>query len=365
MDVSAWCRSNGRSRPAPALAAVFCLATLGLPAAASAQGVGGGERVTITGRVVDVVTRSPLAGVAVEVPELGLDLRTDSAGEFGIRRIPVGTYELSLSLDGYERASGNFAVVRSGSFVAALTPLSADAAPSRGRIVGRLVDAESGRPLTDADVRLPDLALGALTRSDGRFTIADVPPGRHHVEFSHLGYATVRDSIEVEADRTSDARVRLAVDPIDMEPVEVTVERRELALETAGFYERRDRGWGHFIDREAIERQNPGEMTDLFDDLNGVTLLSDPFNPLDRYVVLRGGRSARLGGGSCYPKVWLDGTRLHRDNDQPARLDQFLDPTTLAGIEVYPGQAGVPPRYAGPNSACGVILLWTRQTRGS
>lgn len=340
------------------------LAFAASPAAAAGQVAAAGAGVTITGRVVDAVTRSPLEGVSVEIVDLDMELRTDSAGEFELRRVPLGTYELSLSLTGYERSSGNLAVVQAGSFMTALEPLSAEATPSFGRLVGNVVDARSGAPLVDAGVHLPELSLGTGTRDGGRFEISSVPPGRHLVEFTHLGYATVRDTVVVVAERTSDVDVRLAVDAIDLAPIEVTVERRELALETAGFYERRDKGWGRFIDLEAIEREDPVEMTDLLDGLNGVTLLHDRFNPLNRYVVLRGGRSGNRGG-PCYPKVWLDGTRFHQDHNRPANLDQVVNPTTLAGIEVYPGQAGVPPRYGGPDSTCGVILLWTRQSRGS
>jgi hypothetical protein len=41
------------------------------------------------------------------------------------------------------------------------------------------------------------------------------------------------------------------------------------------------------------------------------------------------------------------------------RVD-LLQPEELLAIEAYLGAARVPAQYGGANSACGVILLWTR-----
>lgn len=232
---------------------------------------------------------------------------------------------------------------------------------SAGRFIALVVDAGSGQPLAGAAVRLPDLSMGGVTGEGGRFEIPSVPTGRHLVEISHLGYATVRDTVPVEADRTSDARVELSVDAIALAPIEVTVERREIALETAGFYERRDEGWGRFIDLEDIEEQNPHEMTDLFDGLNGVTLVADRGSPLERYVLMRGGRSESRDPGLCFPMVVIDGTVVHRAGPDPARIDHLINSSAIAGVEVYPSSTGVPMQYAGTGSSCGVVLIWTRR----
>ncbi len=348
-----------------AIAGAIAAALVGIltPAVAHGQAMPDSTRVSIQGRVLDAVTRAPLEGVAVRLGLFGVDIRTDSTGLFEIRGIPVGAYDLSLSLPGYQRAEGQFAVLRAGSFVTTLRPLSAPIdVVATGYFVGRVVDGDSGTPVAGADVRIADFYLAGITDDDGRFEVSGVPPGSHPVRFSSLGYATRTDTVGFVAGQTSDARVRLARDPIEIEPIEVTVERREIALQREGFYDRRDQGMGQFIDLEIIERRRPERLTDLFTGLPGVSLVSSPYNALERTVMLRGGRNTTLtGDGSCYPMVVIDGLVVHRGGSEPAVIDNLVDPQAVAGIEVYPSQAGVPIRFSGLDAACGVVLVWTRR----
>jgi len=343
--------------------AAFALACLAAPIPSTAQAATDSTRVTIQGRVLDAVTRTPLEGVAVQLAAFGVNIRTDSTGLFVIRGIPVGAYDLSLSLPGYQRAEGQFAVLRGGSFVTTLRPLSAPIdVVATGFFVGRIVDGEAGTPVAGADVRIADFYLSGITDEEGRFRMSGVPPGSHRVSFSSLGYATRTDTVDFVAGQTSDARVRLARDPIEIEPIEVTVERRELALQREGFYDRREEGFGQFIDLEAIERRRPEVVTDLFTGLPGVGIVSSPYNALERTVLLRGGRNSNfVGDGNCYPMVVIDGLVVHRGGAEPAVIDNLVDPRSIAGIEVYPSQTGVPIQFSGIDAACGAVLVWTRR----
>ena len=47
----------------------------------------------------------------------------------------------------------------------------------------------AGRPLAAATVNVPELGLTAVTRADGAFRFADVPPGRYTIVVRRLGYA--------------------------------------------------------------------------------------------------------------------------------------------------------------------------------
>ncbi len=198
----------------------------------------------------------------------------------------------------------------------------------------------------------------------GRFALDDLAPGVHLVRFAQLGYATRTDTIAVQPGRVTNARVSLSADPVELDPIEVTVERREIALQAAGYYNRAAEGFGEFIDREEIENRRPSEMTDVFSRLPGVEIFADPDNPLEKYVVLRGGRQASLVSGPyrrCFPRVVLDGLVINRGGDEPAQLDRLLDPAAVAGVEVFPTSSGVPAQYGGVGSSCGVILIWTRR----
>jgi hypothetical protein len=310
--------------------------------------------------VVDAATRLAIPDVTVVLAELDLVLVTDAEGSFEVRDVPVGVYQLRLSAPGYRDATGNFAIMNHGSFVTALTPLGGAEAPARGRLIGVVTDVETQRPLEGVRVRVADVFLDGLTGEDGRFSFASVPPGRHAVDFSSLGYASRVDTIVVAAGSTSDARVAMALDPVEMEPISVVVERRDLGLEARGFYERRRLTTGEFIDREAIESQKPMVVTDLFSRINGAQLrMANPLDPLSRAIILT--RSRGDLGGPCYPSVFVDGTRVHVGGDTPAMLNQIVNPDHVAGIEIYKGGASMPMEYGGPHAACGVIVIWTRR----
>jgi hypothetical protein len=330
---------------------------------AHAQETSEPERVTVRGRVVDATTRVPLAGVVVAVQNLGVAVQTDSTGQFEVTGIQVGVYYLELSRPGYRPSTGEFVVMREGSFITSMMPLNATEDIPAGRFVGRVTDGESGGPLSDAEVHIRQVFLGGATDEGGWFDMPAVPPGRYAVEFSHLGYATRVDTVDIVSGLTSDVRVPLALDPIEVDPIEVVVERRELILEDVGFYRREDEGFGEFIDLADIEAQRPTEVTDLFNRIPGAILVPDPFNPLQRSGVLRGGRMDNVlrGGEHCYPYVVVDGNIVHRGGDTPAQIDFLVDPVQVAGIEVFPSSMGVPIQYGGLDAACGVIVIWTRR----
>ena len=136
----------------------------------------------------------------------------------------------------------------------------------------------------------------------------------------------------------TNVQVSLSVDPVRLDPLQVTVERRELALEVAGFYERQSRGFGRFIDREYIEIRAPHKMTDTFMAIPGVTIETSP-GGLDLWVVVRSGRvgmhrppaGARIPVSPSdkaqppdeyfYPRVVIDGILFHQGGEEPAGID--------------------------------------------
>jgi len=348
-----------RAREASQLA-LLLVATLVAHGGVGAQVAADTTRVTIQGTVVDADTRRPLRGVAVQLHAFNLELETDIQGQFEVKGLRVGVYRMTLRLVNYETVSGEFDVLNGGTFTVPMTPVNREAEPARGRFIGRVTDAESGDVMAGVGVRIPDSFMGVLTDESGRFVLEGVPAGLHVVEFDYFGYAQRSETVTIVGDQTTDARVTLTVDAIDLEPIEVVVERRELKLEGAGFYDRRDEGWGSFIDLEDIEEQSPSLTTDLFTRVPGVTLLSDSYDPFRKYVLLRGGRTSSLDGRPCYPAVWLDGIQVHRGGSEPAALNDLVSLTSIAGLEVYQGNTGVPVRYGGLDAACGVVLVWTR-----
>jgi len=346
------------------------------------------EMVSITGQVLDALTRDPIPGVAVTFASRSpddqpdLELETDSAGRFAVQSIAVGEYRLQLRHPLYNPSVGDFTVVRAGPFVTSMQPVALGDDELLTGIVGVLTDAATGDALSGVTVRTGQGQTGTFTDTRGEFLFDDLIAGQHVLEFSMIGYAARADTIRVTAGRVTNVEVSLSVDPVGLEPIVVSVERREARLQEVGFYHRRQVGFGEHIDRLAIENRGPLEVTDLFSGMPGVELFTHPTSSLGKFVVLRSGRlpwrsrtltdeqieerRERFKGlqppeyNRCFPAVYIDDLLAHSGGADPARLDDLLAPAAIAGIEVYPSTAGLPAKYQAGGARCGVIVIWTR-----
>ena len=316
------------------------------------------EFVAITGQVVDITTREPIMGVTVVLEGMGLRFETNANGEFTVDRIAIGAYRLQLTHPDYNPAVGDFIVLRAGGFVTSMAPVVLVGSEVITGIMGVLSDRENGSPVAGASVQLDGGLGGTLTDTGGRFMMEELAPGWHRIGFSQIGYASRTDSIEVLPGRVTNVQASLSVDPVQLAPLTVVVERREVALQKTGFYKRQAEGFGEFIDREDIENRGPSEISDMFQGIPGVTVHAVG---IDRSIVLRSGRIGDMAGNFCYPRVYLDDILVHRGGDEPAGIDHLLTPGVVAGVEIYPSSAGMPAQYVATGSSCGVIVIWTRR----
>jgi hypothetical protein len=325
----------------------------------SAQEVTDTVRVTITGTVVDELARRPLEGVEVRLPELDLVVHSSAGGQFTLRDLPLGTYEMVLEAEGYRSISGPLQVIREGSFTVAMSSTGRAAAGESGRVTGEVREQESGDPLVGVEVTAEGTRLLQVTNAGGHFVFPVVAPGQYTLNFHRLGYADRAQEIDVEADQILTLEVEMGVEPIELEPISVTVEAKSLALELAGFYDRRDANPGFFISREQIEERMPVNTTDLFEGLPGVKVIREF---ITRRVVLTGSRAISLiqRQDDCNPAVWLDGQLIHQAGPgDTAWVDRLINPGEIAGVEVYHRASRIPVRY-NVGGACGVIVFWTR-----
>jgi hypothetical protein len=167
--------------------------------------------------------------------------------------------------------------------------------------------------------------------------------------FRRLGFRPDTVQLMVLAGQNVPLEMTIQRLPIQLQPV-LVYGRRNLTGRMAGFYSRKDRGIGHFVTRDEIERRNPPNVTDMFRMIPGARVES------------RGpGRTiVRFRGSQCAPLTWLDGTPLFAGEFD---LDA-ISPRSLEGIEIYSGPSSVPTEFLGTrsiSSSCGTIILWSRQ----
>ena len=77
-------------------------------------------------------------------------------------------------------------------------------AGTTGKIVGRVIDEETGEPLIGANIILKDTRMGAAADISGNFMILNVTPGTYTLIVRMIGYGTVEyKNLRVSIDLTS------------------------------------------------------------------------------------------------------------------------------------------------------------------
>lgn len=239
-----------------------------------------------------------------------------------------------------------------------------------GRIVGRVLDRRSGRPVEAANVVLTDTLLAEdrqrMTDGSGRFTFTDLTPGTYRVTVDHLAFDAVDQLVELPSDRTVQVDVQLSVDPIDLTPLVVTAVR-ERRLELQGFYDRRELGEaigaGVFFTRDDIEEAGAIRVTHYLGRIPG--LRTECTGRANNNCTIRMTRGApSLSGSAEYgcrnANVYLDGVRvIHPDGGGDDSIDNMVTPAEIAGVEVYRGASELPAEFGGSVGRCGAIVIWT------
>jgi outer membrane receptor for ferrienterochelin and colicin len=103
-----------------------------------------------------------------------------------------------------------------------------------GRVIGRIIDADTREALAGVNVIVEGTELGAATDEDGRYLITNVPPRRIDVTASYIGYEpqTYQDVLViVDQTVTVDFRLNSTIIAID-KPVVIQAER-DLVIRTA------------------------------------------------------------------------------------------------------------------------------------
>lgn len=314
------------------------------------------SRITITGTIYDGWTGRPVVGADVRFSGTDFAAGTDEEGAFTLDQLLAGNYLLVVTAPGYQEMRATLRVVQTGSLNIPLEPLTGGLDPTRtARIVGRVRETESPRPVEGAEVTLSGVPGFQVTDGDGRFEFSGVPMGVTELSIRVMGRDPLADDVEVREPGTLELDIRLSPNPVELEPMVVTATARDGYLEEMGFYNRRDGGYsGQVMDREFIEARAPRDLGDIFNSVPGVRV---DYNGTGGFEV-RMRRAIRLSSGTgCYPKLLID--------DVPAEIGwlQNIPPHRVEGIEVYSG-SNAPLRY---NDPCGVILVWTRRgdVRGS
>lgn len=260
--------------------------------------------------------------------------------------------------------------------LASLSPAAAQ------EIRGRVVEAGTQRGVEGVLLQLVDAGEEpvARARSDraGVYLLRAPGPGLYRVRAERVGYGvTLSDAVDLADGATTQLLLPLTAEAVAVAAMTVTAQREERPAEltSRGFYERKEAGFGSFMERAEIEQRNPSTASQMLTGIRGVRVVQ-----MDD----EGRRDVRLGRleQECMPTVWVDGRKV-RDGGRSdhmqrrasgaepvlgdgllplASLDDLVDPDHVEAVEVYHGSAGTPPQFAGSGDRCGVIVVWTRKS---
>ena len=226
---------------------------------------------------------------------------------------------------------------------------------------GRLLDLASGEPIVAGLLTLlmPDSVaiLTAVSDRDGNWTLQPDTSGHYFILVRRLGYqASLVGPLELRRGQNLSGVYHLRRLPVKLEPIDVSAIATQRYLDEAGFYQRRNRGLGAFLDRADIENRPgaPRRLAYLLATIPGVRTYSD------------GGIRLRGLGPQCEfrrPLVWIDGFRIFTGDCSD--WHELVNPQDIEAVELFRRPVEVPPEFNnGGNAGCGVILIWTRRGVG-
>jgi hypothetical protein len=240
----------------------------------------------------------------------------------------------------YRRAMLVLALVAAANHTGRAQSVGAPSVRRVGMIDGVVSDTALA-PIANATVSILGTELRVVTGENGRFRIAQLPLGTYFVFVRRIGLEAASAAVQVvdsDAVRVSFG-LRAAATKLD--------ERREFAAKFGG---------GQFMNQDEIEKRNTVFATELIRTFRGISVGYALVLGQKGVPIATSGRAPGSINQTCMPTIWLDGVLL----PIPTNLDNLPSPKAIAGIEVYPGPASVPPRYAAGGMSCGAILIWTR-----
>lgn len=246
--------------------------------------------------------------------------------------------------------------VRTLSVTGLLLAISAQTSVAQVVIIGRVLS-DSGAVIVGAEVVLNGPQNLQRTDEKGEFRFTRVPAGPQIVGVRMPGFAPRVDTIEVAdaGELRRDFKLTRIETTLPRVPVTATLLDRKL-LE---FHERRKFGIGRFLDSAEFANVHGTKTSDRLASLPGVRI--ERGRATEAFVTNTRQRLPGEPGSQswCRALVWLDnvnvGTKFNVNE---------LDPTIIAAVEWYAGEASIPLRFAVPQKGsdryCGVLVIWLR-----
>lgn len=194
---------------------------------------------------------------------------------------------------------------------------SASPGARTGRLVGRVLDQESGAGVTDAGVQVVGTTLGVQSGVDGRYQIAGVPAGTVTIQVRRLGYApkTVT-GIQLTPNQTLEQNVSLAPAGVTLAAMVVSAAAEKGSVSEALDAQRTATAIVSSITSEQMSKSADGDAAQAVQRVSGVTVQDN------KYVFVR-------GLGERYTVTQLNGARMPSPEPERRVVPLDLFPTGM------------------------------------
>jgi outer membrane receptor for ferrienterochelin and colicin len=202
-----------------------------------------------------------------------------------------------------------------GLLFAVTAPLAAQA--PTGRIVGRIVDAETGRGISDAGIQVVGTTMGVTSGLDGRYALGTISAGTVTLHIRLLGYQpkTVT-GLQLGAGVTLEQDISLSPATVQLEMTVVTADAERGSVNAALDEQRTATGIVNAITSEQIQKSPDGDAAQAVQRVSGVTVQDG------KYVFVR-------GLGERYTTTALNGTRIPSPEPERKVIPLDLFPASL------------------------------------
>ena len=218
-----------------------------------------------------------------------------------------------------------------------------------------VTDADSRTPLPNAAVGVRGVRPPHVTDDSGHTRIDGLAAGPQYVQVRRIGYRTAAFVLDLTPGQVTGVDLELLPNPVEISGVTARTTRASRVLNRSGFYDRMAAGLGQYLTRDELDRQVGTPMHDIFRGLRGVTVARGS-NQDPRWMLVSSRSRGTNGDSPCELSIYLDGVWVEGNE-----VDQ-VSSQELEGVEVITDLANIPPQYNRTGTACGVVLLWTKET---
>ena len=238
-----------------------------------------------------------------------------------------------------------------------------------GAIVGRVTDARSQQPVIGATVSVDGTLIAGSTGSDGRYRLANVPPGSRAVSVRRISFASAKQTVTVVAGRDT---------PLDFELQSAAISLDQIVITgTAGGETRRSIGNAvSTIDvSDALSKSAAPSLSALLQSRAAGVVVSTGTSRLGaaQAIQIRGRSSLSLDNS---PLLYIDGVRVNsatglgssaggfsaQNSSVGGRLND-INPEDIESIEIIKGPSAA--TIYGTEAANGVIQVITKKGAAS